>query len=254
MSLMAVFNCSFFIILILFLLIIGVIWIHFNKRINNQDITMKQMVRLITTMTQELSLLRNKVSLSFPEDIIDISEDKEIDIKEEKINVSDNETESDSNSDDSDEEDSDEEDSDEEESDKEEEVKHINYLDPLEQLKEQLKEKIMVLQEEAGLNIDEQIKEQQSKEKIVVLQEEAGIIIEEQDESPLNILEEQEEILLNNLEEVILEESEDEQVDKEEYRKMSLNKLKTLVLEKKLTTDVSKLKKNDLLTILGVDV
>jgi hypothetical protein len=35
---------------------------------------------------------------------------------------------------------------------------------------------------------------------------------------------------------------------------MSLNKLKALVLEKKLTSDVSKLKKNDLLTILGIEV
>ena len=50
------------------------------------------------------------------------------------------------------------------------------------------------------------------------------------------------------------EEKMEEQLDKEEYKKLSLNKLKSLVLEKKLTTDVSKLKKNDLLTILGVEV
>ena len=37
MSLMAVFNCSFLITLILFLLIIGLIWIHFNQKINDQN-------------------------------------------------------------------------------------------------------------------------------------------------------------------------------------------------------------------------
>ena len=52
----------------------------------------------------------------------------------------------------------------------------------------------------------------------------------------------------------VLEEKQEDQPDKEEYKKMSLNKLKALVLEKKLTSDVSKLKKNDLLTILGIEV
>ena len=73
MSLMAVFNCSFLITLILFLLVIGLIWIHFNQKINDQNIKMSQMVHLLTTMTQEVSLIRQKVGLVYTEEIIDIT-------------------------------------------------------------------------------------------------------------------------------------------------------------------------------------
>ena len=97
MSLMAVFNCSFLVTLILFLLIIGLIWIHFNQKINEQNIKMNQMVYLLTTTTQEIALLRKKIGLSEPEEIIDISNPRANE-EDEKINVSDCETDSDGES------------------------------------------------------------------------------------------------------------------------------------------------------------
>lgn len=219
MSLMAVFNCSFFIMLILFLLIVGLIWIHFNKKIDNQDINMNQMVRLLSTMTQEVSLLRKKVGLT--DEVIDISEDEIVNkIKQEKIDVSDDESNSDS--DDSDDSDSDDDSDTESENGKE----NIELIE-IEELK----------MEELN-KLDEQLE---------ILEEQLNKL-----ESPANEVEED---LLDGIDdaEEKLEEQQDKE-DKEEYKKMSLNKLKSLVLEKKLTTDVSKLKKSDLLTILGVEV
>jgi hypothetical protein len=220
MSLMAVFNCSFFIMLILFLLIVGLIWIHFNKKIDNQNINMNQMVRLLTTMTQEVSLLRKKVGLS--DEIIDISEDEVLNkIKQEKIDVSDDEEDSDddsdSNSDDSDD------DSDDSDSESEDEKENIQLIEVEELKMEELNK------------LDEQLE---------ILEEQLNKL-----ESPAKEVEEEQ---LEEVEDV--EEKMEEHQDKEEYKKMSLNKLKSLVLEKKLTTDVSKLKKSDLLTILGVEV
>jgi hypothetical protein len=206
--------------LILFLLIVGLIWIHFNKKIDNQNINMNQMVRLLTTMTQEVSLLRKKVGLS--DEIIDISEDEVLNkIKQEKIDVSDDEEDSDddsdSNSDDSDD------DSDDSDSESEDEKENIELIEVEELKMEELNK------------LDEQLE---------ILEEQLNKL-----ESPAKEVEEEQ---LEEVEDV--EEKMEEHQDKEEYKKMSLNKLKSLVLEKKLTTDVSKLKKSDLLTILGVEV
>ena len=246
MSLMAVFNCSFFIILILFLLIIGLIWIHFNTKINNQNINMNQMVRLLTTMTQEVSLLRKKVGLSSNDEIIDISEEE---IKDDKITVSDDDSESDSEVESDDESDGDSEDESEDETDDD-----SNDITPIELL--QLKE----IKTEKLNKLEEQLEE--SEIQLNKLEDQL-----EESEIQLNKLEDQLEEQFNKLEEVKLDQSEEQPAEQpeeqpeeeieekqEEYKKMSLNKLKTLVLEKKLISDVSKLKKNDLLTILGIEV
>ena len=237
MSLMAVFNCSFLITLILFLLIIGLIWIHFNQKINDQNIKMNQMVHLLTTMTQEVSLLRQKVGLSFNEEIIDISEDN---IKEEKIDVSDNESESDESDDDN----SDDSDIDDSVSDSDDSVK----------LEEEPDEKLINNIDISSIELVEELKSEQLnqlEEQLIQLEEQLNKLEETTVEE---LVEEIKETVEDNKEELVEDNTEDEQPDKEEYKKMSLNKLKALVLEKKLTSDVSKLKKSDLLTILGIDV
>lgn len=237
MSLMAVFNCSFLITLILFLLIIGLIWIHFNQKINDQNIKMNQMVHLLTTMTQEVSLLRQKVGLSFNEEIIDISEDN---IKEEKIDVSDNESESDESDDDN----SDDSDIDDSVSDSDDSVK----------LEEEPDEKLINNIDISSIELVEELKSEQLnqlEEQLIQLEEQLNKLEETTVEE---LVEEIKETVEDNKEELVEDNTEDDQPDKEEYKKMSLNKLKALVLEKKLTSDVSKLKKSDLLTILGIDV
>ena len=45
----------------------------------------------------------------------------------------------------------------------------------------------------------------------------------------------------------------DKNIETMDYKKLSLNKLKTIVLDKGLATDVSKMKKNDLLKLLGAE-
>jgi hypothetical protein len=45
----------------------------------------------------------------------------------------------------------------------------------------------------------------------------------------------------------------EEQLDSQEYKKFTLNKLRSIVAEKGLSTDSNKLKKNELLKLLGVE-
>lgn len=265
MSLMAVFNCSFLVTLILFLLIIGLIWIHFNQKINEQNIKMNQMVYLLTTTTQEIALLRKKIGLSEPEEIIDIS-NPHVNEDDEKMNVSDCETDSEEDSETDSEEDSDIDSEDSEtDSEVEEDKKDVvtdSSSDSEEEEENIQKIHLSELNQEGGeLEIDSDecdildLDELKNIKKIVLTEEILGeekleeVHLTNEEEKEVN--EEKEEKEVNE----VNEEKEEKQDtnEKEDYKKMSLNKLKSLVLEKKLVSDVSKLKKNELLTILGVE-
>jgi hypothetical protein len=76
----------------------------------------------------------------------------------------------------------------------------------------------------------------------------------EENENNFNIDEKNDDnsILTSNLKtiNINLEETNSESLD---YRKLSLSKLRSIVTEKSLAPDVSKLKKNDLLKLLGIE-
>jgi hypothetical protein len=220
-------NLSFLITFVLFLVMIGLIWYHFNDRLNEQNGKISQMVRVLTTMTTEVSLIRKKVGLPFP-DTIDINNNQPP--VDNKIDVSDDEEESDDSDSDSDSDDSDSDSDSDTDSDEEEPKKE-------EPKKEEPKIEINDIDDE----IKEEIVENIVEEIINHLEEDIDLGIDVVDD----IEEEKEE---DN------EEKEEKEEVKEDYKKMSLNKLKSIVLEKKLTTDVKTLKKNDLLSILGVEV
>ena len=220
-------NLSFLITFVLFLVMIGLIWYHFNERLNEQNGKISQMVRVLTTMTAEVSLIRKKIGLPFP-DTIDINNNHTPDETNtnNKIDVSDDEAESDESDSDSECDTDSETDSDEEipKVKKEEESKvEINDIDDKikEEIVENIVEEIINHLEDIDLGID--ILDDIEEEK------------EEKEEEEKEGNEETDQI-------------------KEDYKKMSLNKLKSIVLEKKLTTDVKTLKKNDLLSILGVEL
>ena len=229
-------NFSFLITFVLFLVMIGLIWYHFNERINDQNTKISQMVRVLTTMTAEVSLIRKKVGLPFPE-TIELNEEQPTPIptSTNKLYVSDEDD--DSNSDDSDSDSDSESDSDSDsEDDKEEISKQIDVIEDV------VEEVVVELVEDVVKDVVEDVVEKLVKE-----------VVEELVEEPV--------FSVISLEDIDVEEEKEEKEDneekedvKEEYKKMSLNKLKAIVLEKKLTTDVAKLKKNDLLSILGVDV
>ncbi len=215
-------NFSFLITFVLFLVMIGLIWYHFNERINDQNTKISQMVRVLTTMTAEVSLIRKKVGLPFPE-TIELNEEQPTPIptSTNKLYVSDEDD--DSNSDDSESESESDSDSDSDD-DKEEISKQIDVI-------EDVVEDVVV---ELVKDIVEEVVEELVEEPVFSVISLEDIDVEEEKEEK--------------------EDNEEKEDVKEEYKKMSLNKLKAIVLEKKLTTDVAKLKKNDLLSILGVDV
>ena len=64
MSFLEIFNYSFLITFVVFTLLIGLVWIHFNQKLTEQNLKINQMVQVLTTMTYEVNLIRNKIGFT----------------------------------------------------------------------------------------------------------------------------------------------------------------------------------------------
>jgi hypothetical protein len=218
-------NCFFTIPYITFLgltllLIIG-ITILLIRRMNNQNQKFSSIIGVVTTMADELKNIKSFISNGFTSKPKDV---KEIHLQNTNlIHVSDDEE--DEESDEEDESDSDDEEEDEEEEDEEEE--EDNEVIEVSGNSDDIK----------YIQIDE-IK--QSEEDIIsdIIQG-AFENIEMEEKSPVEDI-------------VIVDQTTEEIPIKEEvdYKKLTLQKLRSIVLKKKLVEDSSKMKKNELLLLL----
>jgi hypothetical protein len=218
-------NCFFTIPYITFLgltllLIIG-ITILLIRRMNNQNQKFSSIIGVVTTMADELKNIKSFISNGFTSKPKDV---KEIHLQNTNlIHVSDDEE--DEESDEEDDSDSDDEEEDEEEEDEEEE--EDNEVIEVSGNSDDIK----------YIQIDE-IK--QSEEDIIsdIIQG-AFENIEMEEKSPVEDI-------------VIVDQTTEEIPIKEEvdYKKLTLQKLRSIVLKKKLVEDSSKMKKNELLLLL----
>ena len=214
---------------------------------------------------------------SFPVNSFPVNSFNNINDNNDLINVSDDE---DDNDDESDVDDSEEDDSDSEEDDSDSDLEenevieigendvkilkininkkdsnddnefNIEQIDDLEELGENTDDDESSINNLNDIDDDSSSSDDELNEEIIVpdnLEEtkEDGIIFEETPKIDLNAIDFKQ-ISISGLEK---NSNETETMD---YKKLSLNKLKTLVLEKGLTKDSSKLKKNELLILLGV--
>ena len=247
------------------LIIIG-ITIFLIRRMNNQNQKFSSIVGVVTSLAEELNSIKLCISNSI-NNISNISTDTKI-INTDLIPVSDDEDEE-TDDDEEDEEETDDEEDDEEDDDEADEADDeddIN-LDDKEQDQEELQDVNVDIEEELLEEAKDVIDENVKYIHLEHLQEDNRDIFEMIPEEIISTdpvpLEEQEDINLKSEDIIhgstIVEETQPEElitdisiVKKEviDYKKMSLTKLRTIVLEKGLSDNISKLKKNDLLQIL----
>jgi hypothetical protein len=253
------------------LILIGFVGVFFYQKITEQNHKISSMVDLISTMAEELNYIRSRVqsggavntlpSGSQPPTQIPLFNTqpaKSVDL----INVSDDdddsedEEEEDDIGDDDDDEESDDSDSEEEEEEEEEEenVRVINISDSLLHSVEESGE-VEEIPSEDNEDMDDSSEDEddldddktsvtseaESKVEVVKLNE----VMEEPQE-----LEQVLDIDASLLKSIHMTFPSDDNID---YRKLSLNKLRQIVSDKNLSSDSSRLKKPELLKLLGVE-
>jgi hypothetical protein len=243
-----IFSTSFLFSLAIIIIAIGGLFAYFNYRLSENNHKMQAMMGLVSTMADEMQYFRSKIHSNT------IVNDNNTDTthvvpnflggankEEELIEVSDSEIEESSEEEDSDEDsDSDSDEDSDEEEDLEAEVED---------------------EEE-----DEEEEEEETDKKIITIDlgttNEMTFESEEIEHTNTNDLN------LSNLEDLDvslksiaidmdISNTGDSNIsinkEKDDYKKMSLNKLRELVCEKGLVVDASKLKKNELLKMLGAE-
>ena len=267
-SLTPILSIPFLLSLGISLILIGFVGVFFYQKITEQNHKISSMVDLISTMAEEMNYIRSRVqsggavntlpSNPVAQQVPLINSQPVQDL----INVSDNEDESDSEDEESDDEsdaDDDDESDDDSESDEEEEenVRVINISDSLLHSNEELGdvEEIpsennddMNDSEDDDDDLDEDDKssvssQEEVKVEVVKLNE---VMEEPQEFEPESLLD----IDATLLKSIHMTFPTSENID---YKKLSLNKLRQIVSDKNLSSDSSKLKKPDLLKLLGVE-
>ena len=263
-----IFSTSFLFSIAIIIILIGAIFAYVSYRIGEQDHKLNSMIGLISAMAEDSRNLTNKIHLMQQQlsgqelpvvdkiqyasqlmggaqnELINVSDDEDDDEDEDDIDCEEDEYEDD--------EDEDEED-DENEDEEEQAYKTIN-------LSEELDLDVKIPYEE----IDEDDKSYTIANNLVFDSTKDLAEFENTlEETDIQLSHETKETdnnnnFLNNISikelgtgNVHLEEMDDVHLQKSEYKKIALNKLRELVVNKGLVVDSSKLKKNELLKLLG---
>ena len=270
MLLSEIFNMPFLIYLGIFLILIGLIGLYFNQKINEQNHKISSMFDLVSTMAEEMNYMRNRfqpvqynVPVHLQKEIQKNTQNEDLQLlRNNLIQVSDNDDESSDDEiseDDDDDSSSDDESVYDENNDQElkEEIKIINIDDG---------ESIFNLQNEITSLSKEEINDSNTSSDNE-LEDDNEFSDFDNDDDELNENknqhkennddddddEELKKSINNGLFKKInidISAINDENID---YKKFPLNKLRQIVSEKKLSTDPSKLKKNELLKLLNVE-
>jgi len=265
MVLSEILSTSFLFSIAIVIILVGGLFAYFNHRFSAQNHKISSMMGLVSTMAEEMQYFRSKLSgrvvqekekeeescCKMPdadlihivpqfmggskEDLIEVSDEEDSESDDDSEDDDDLSKESESESDDDDLSDSDEE-SDEESDDEEQESK--------------VKSICIDLGNEIDINIGDEIGDEDGitiseigNTKTINLSEDISSF-EITSKTLENINDIDISIKLTN------DYSEKEKVD---YKKMSINKLRDAVVEKGLVIDASKLKKNDILKMLGAE-
>jgi hypothetical protein len=259
-------SSSFLFSVAIIIILVGGLFAYFNHRFSVQNHKISSMMGLVTTMAEEMQYFRSRINDKSAQDtntnvdqihvipqflggqsdlnnLIEVSDDEESD------DESDEESESDEEE--SDEEESDEEESDEEESDEEsdEESESGNQV---KNISIDLGNEIDIDLDNEFINVSESIEENVSNgdTKTINLSEDISSF-EISSKTLENIHDIDISIKLTN----DYADSTSSAIDKDkiDYKKMSINKLREVAVEKGLVVDASKLKKNDILKLLGAE-
>jgi hypothetical protein len=261
-SLVDLFNPTFLMFLGILVLVVALLVVYFESKLRDQNHKIASMLSLVSTLAEDLNgvkmglnqLAVTRMGGSFPQNFEQPLENPRVPFKQESklIEVSDDEDDDDEEDDDIDEEiDIDEDDDIDEEIDTEYEDDDESNHDVVKVLKMNMTvdDDFENLSENNNLeldNLDDELSEVQSlsskSSKLNDKLEETvyGVTLQE----PLNITSDLKTISIN---------LEDPHQDSLDYKKQSLPKLRSIVSEKGLASDASKLKKNELLKLLGAE-
>ena len=256
-SLADLFNPTFLMFLGILVLVVALMVVYFESKMRDQNHKIASMLSLVSTLAEDMNgvkmglnqLAATRMGGSLPQKFEQPLENPRVPYKQESklIEVSDGEDDDDEEDDDDidiDEEiDTDEEDEEEDDDDDDEESNH----DVVKVLKMNINndDDFESLSEDNNLELDDELSEVQSlsskSSKLSDKLEETihGKTLQE----PLNISD------LKTIS-INLEEPHQDSLD---YKKLSLPKLRSIVSEKGLASDASKLKKNELLKLLGAE-
>jgi hypothetical protein len=272
MSLLDIFSPSFLLYLGMMVLAVAGLIVYFESKMREQNHKIASMFSIVSTLAEDMNQMKfvishvtnqggagpileeNRGPFSMPpeqENLIEVSDDEE---DEEDIDEEEEEEEDEEDEDDEEEEDSDS----DEELDYDDESLSDNNVKVL-----KISNEDELVNEQDSLILDELDDESSSSEE---LGEEQELVLMDEPvlEEPIALVKEVEvknekkepEKMVKNKNEdfktisIDLEEHESGPVD---YKKMPLQKLKSIVVEKGLISDASKLKKHELLKLLGIE-
>jgi hypothetical protein len=289
MAISDIFSTSFLLMLALFVITVGLIFAYVSYRLGEQDHKIHSMFSLVSTMAQEQQFFRSKLStvmhsnninnestnLQYASQIIGsgnnselihVSDDEDDDDDDEDEDDEDEDEDEDEDDEDEDEDDEDDDDEDDEDDDDHDENLKLDldvnsiiqdydnlHFDNATDIKTIHLEQFIHLNEDItigndfenndAINVNEHINENETI---------TNIDIDNQTVNDTTILDGDTSFLKKIvISETVEESSNDELFNKLDYKKLSLNKLRDIVIEKGLTTDASKMKKQELLKLLG---
>ncbi len=251
------FSPTFLMFLGVLVLVVALLVVYFESKIRDQNHKIASMLSLVSTLAEDMNgvkmglnqLAVTRMGGSFPQNFEQPLENSRIPYKQESnlIEVSDDEDDEDEDEDDDDdididEDDIDEDDDDESDNESTQEVKVLKIdMNSQNQYEDSLSENNLELDD-----LDDELSEVQSlsskSSKLSDKLEET--VYEKTIQEPLSISADLKTISIN------LEEPHQDSLD---YKKLSLPKLRSIVSDKGLASDASKLKKNELLKLLGAE-
>jgi len=252
-----IFTPSFLMCLGTCLLLIGLLGMYLMQKLSEQNHKITSMFELVSTMAEEMNVIRANVMVNqFKPQLNTMPSVGGQSANQELLPVSDDDEDDDEDDDDDDDEneddDEDEDEDDDEDEDPEEiKIKSINFdnvegstfnlVNEIENLEE-----TQILEDDDDDDDDEDENDEEDDESVASIEELKKYVdldFEKVSNEPT--------INLKSINISDLEEHKSFEVI--DYKKLSLPKLKSLVLEKGVVSDASKLKKNELLKLLGSD-
>lgn len=261
-----IFSTSFLVSIAVCLILVGGLFAYFNYRFSEQNHKMQSMLGLVSTMAEEMQYFRSKLTNKSvePNDTSDEANSNvqiipnflggNANSQMSLIEVSDSEEEEEEEDEDNEEEDEEEDDEDNEDDNEDDNsVEDLNdELSDLEELDDDDDTNKKVISIDLGTNNND----------LVIESEDINLDTNDTNDTIKHINidfasdndNDNDDLNLENMEMSLKSISIDESVSskgKEDYKKMSLNKLRDVVCAKGLVVDASKLKKNELLKLLG---
>ena len=266
MAIFDIFSTSFLFIIAIILLFCGSLFIYFNCKIDKQNHKLTSMVNLVAVLAEDLQFVKNQVNKNVDNNLQYSSQIQMINkINSDLISVSDveNNEDNDDDDDDDDEEDDNEENDDDEDNDDDDEEHDDEdnndfMLNGGEPKKYPFKTDTLtndtltndILTNDILTNDFKEVTNNQLFDEIKTIHLENPISFEDTNMGLSTNLTNNDISFLKNVNITDFEDVEDLQSS---YKKMSINKLREIIVSKGTVSDASKLKKNEILKMLEPD-